>query len=858
MSIKVVAISTFTVGWYWTSSINAVATQELVGHHSDSEVTPILLALILTLSQLAVGGILSICVLLGMKQIGFADTSVFANWDQGWPSKNDVMVGFLHYVGCLCTNMGFAYGSASLVQVIKLLEPIETLFLTVLVTIFRSRGRISCSTVGEVVSLQQAFGTLIIIGGTSMLLSQNSMKINPRSVVAALASGFCMSSRNVLKKSVAPNEKEMALPRAGPSHVSNSCADVFTKGIKTFCNITLIAAISAIAMLLPSMIAGSISPQQLAVLFKDPGQPFAKAVFFHCGYNVASITVLSLTSALVHSLLNVGKRIVNVLVVAVIFGVPLTISGKVGLAVAAVGTIVYNKEAFRRLLKNACSYKHLALVVLVLLFCSINLGISKAILSENDLTLVSEKDAPMLAYVELAPRDLLATMAAASPCEKTVILDGHEVSSGSAFEYDMAGDDNIVCIQIGKVVGAAVYMGSIVQRSTFSVMEKYLNEASIPHRIVERKDVIMSGRYLPATKESNAEREKDGNKGNFVWQYGATNLVNPYTTRLVTAKNNETAVYILSSANLFLFRKDAPHLEKMMINMAQSMANTVAKYDLPSVVIGIGAQVEFGADVSTVTMDGYDSYKQLLREVESRQKSKSIAVRGDVTERICQNSGFTHCLSMGCPSLTISRNMDLGGVLKEKWDVVRRELKKDGGKKLKVVLALPALQLSNKDYGPAVDLLMAIYAQHDCYFILQSNYDRHQLLTYTKGSVNKTRVLEYEDQVEPWFDFMKSVDFVLSYRIHGAMAGIINEVPAVVIPTDFRILELVNAMKLPLLPMEKTKTKKYFSLLSILDDVSADFDEFEQNRRDKLKQYKRILGDVGLEIDPALNAVLSQ
>ena len=65
-------------------------------------------------------------------------------------------------------------------------------------------------------------------------------------------------------------------------------------------------------------------------------------------------------------------------------------------------------------------------------------------------------------------------------------------------------------------------------------------------------------------------------------------------------------------------------------------------------------------------------------------------------------------------------------------------------------------------------------------------------------------------------------------------------------------------MKLPVLPMEKTLERKYKSLLDIINDVSVDFDEFEKNRRDKLKQYKRILEDVGLEIDPALNAILTQ
>ncbi len=205
--------------------------------------------------------------------------------------------------------------------------------------------------------------------------------------------------------------------------------------------------------------------------------------------------------------------------------------------------------------------------------------------------------------------------------------------------------------------------------------------------------------------------------------------------------------------------------------------------------------------------------------------------------------------------------MNLGGVLEDKWNKVLQKLKKGGAesKSLKVALALPAVPSGSKDYGPAIDLLLSIFAQHDCYFIIQSGTYGRQLVDYTNGTIDESKILQFEDQVEPWFDFMKeSVDFVVSYRIHGAMAAISNEVPAVIIPTDFRILELVNAMKLPLLPMEKTKTKKYTSILDIVDDVSVDFTAFEQNRRDKLKEYKRILGGVGLEIDPTLNAILTQ
>jgi len=255
-------------------------------------------------------------------------------------------------------------------------------------------------------------------------------------------------------------------------------------------------------------------------------------------------------------------------------------------------------------------------------------------LSALKLSQVSVKG---LSSIEIVPHDLLATMAGAAPCEKTIVVDSQfEVTTISGLHYNVTGHDNIVCVQKDKFVGAAFYKGSVVHTSNFSALEDFLRDSSdICYHIVERKEVFMDGRYLPSNKENNARREKDGNKGNFVWQYGATNLVNPYTTRFMKEKNFNTRAYILASANLFLMNSGSPKNEKSMASRAESLAKRAAEFDLPSIVLGIGIQVKFEEvkDISTLNMDGHDEYKRLLFEFGSRQQSKAIAVRGDATER---------------------------------------------------------------------------------------------------------------------------------------------------------------------------------------------------------------------------------
>ena len=66
-----------------------------------------------------------------------------------------------------------------------------------------------------------------------------------------------------------------------------------------------------------------------------------EAIVFHGLYNLASITVLGLISAPSHSLLNVGKRISNVLVASIVFKEKIDQKGIIGLAIASVGGVSY-------------------------------------------------------------------------------------------------------------------------------------------------------------------------------------------------------------------------------------------------------------------------------------------------------------------------------------------------------------------------------------------------------------------------------------------------------------------------------------------------------------------------------------
>ena len=51
--------------------------------------------------------------------------------------------------------------------------------------------------------------------------------------------------------------------------------------------------------------------------------------------------------------------------------------------------------------------------------------------------------------------------------------------------------------------------------------------------IVERKTVAFWGWYRPPSVSAVKVRQMNGNCGNFMWAYGATRMINPYTTAFI-------------------------------------------------------------------------------------------------------------------------------------------------------------------------------------------------------------------------------------------------------------------------------------------------------------------------------------
>lgn len=290
-----------------------------------------------------------------------------------------------------------------------------------------------------------------------------------------------------------------------------------------------------------------------------------------------------------------------------------------------------------------------------------------------------------------------------------------------------------------------------------------------------------------------------------------------------------------------------------------------------------------------------------------RQTIPAIGVRGDITKSVCKNSGIPNCVSMGCPSLTISRDMNLGNTLHSNWSRVtqilsllqqRRQTLHKISKKLKIAVTFPKSIKSISGYIGAALIATLIEQSHydidnttTIVIVTQHKMDHKRMEQFIRTRLeqfnpksrllldkndtihNVIKYIEYVN-VESWLaDASVQYDLCISFRIHGSMTFISSGVPTIAIPTDFRIMELVQAMKLPYIVPELLSQllNSYITnvnnndsngmntllLSSLMENAkNTNFTMFEMNRRQKIQGWKDILEDAGLEMDPALFRII--
>ncbi|MFG2552785.1 polysaccharide pyruvyl transferase family protein [Streptomyces sp. NPDC048581] len=297
--------------------------------------------------------------------------------------------------------------------------------------------------------------------------------------------------------------------------------------------------------------------------------------------------------------------------------------------------------------------------------------------------------------------------------------------------------------------------------------------------------------------------------------------------------NEEYDAFVVPLANAF-----RPSFEGQL----KRLTRLIGKLRIPVVVVGVGAQAGLGYNAARLK-----GIEPAVREFVSAvlDRSASIGVRGEFTEKYLKDLGFRDVEVIGCPSLFLYG---------KELTVTKREPALGAGSRIAVNGSHSAVKSQGLDR--VIDRAHARYPH--LRFIGQNISDARQLhwrdLSDPNGQVTampthpehpmyrEDKVRVYVDPVT-WIDDLRGFDFSFGSRIHGNIAALLAGTPATVLCGDSRTLELCRYFDIPHRRIDK--------LPEDLDPASlyeeADFGALMSGHHERFERFTAFLDRNGLE-----------
>lgn len=251
--------------------------------------------------------------------------------------------------------------------------------------------------------------------------------------------------------------------------------------------------------------------------------------------------------------------------------------------------------------------------------------------------------------------------------------------------------------------------------------------------------------------------------------------------------NEQYDAFVVPLANAF-----RPSFEQQL----KRLTRLIGKLRIPVVVLGVGAQA--GLDYNPARLKPMEpAVREFVSAVLDR--SASIGVRGEFTERYLKDMGFRDVEVIGCPSLFLY------------------------GKELAVHRRAPELTATSR---------IAVNGSHNAVQkqgldrIIRRTHERYPHLRFIGQNLSDARQLHWRDLSDPngrvtampthpdhpmyqegkarvyidpvtWIDDLRGFDFSFGSRIHGNIAALLAGTPATVLCGDSRTLELCRYFDIP-------------------------------------------------------------
>jgi len=302
-----------------------------------------------------------------------------------------------------------------------------------------------------------------------------------------------------------------------------------------------------------------------------------------------------------------------------------------------------------------------------------------------------------------------------------------------------------------------------------------------------------------------------------------------------------------------------------LLTMSKIYRLRIEQLNVPTAILGIGTQIEFGNDGDGGISLGRLGQKFVLDEgqvallaaVANRSKGglPNIGTRGDLTQAVCRNAGVHACISLGCPSLLINPKRDLGRVLEEKWTWLRSAAATNSSS-LRIIFTMPAVRAASSRVKVLERLYLNLGRRFPRFLIvLQTPHEMEWITLLRRNMAIRPNQIRTFRSVPDWIEALKGHHLLVGARIHGSMAATAAEVPTITIASDYRISELASRMLLPTVLMHELQDTE---LESLLRHVSFDGHAFDANRAAIARIYAEMLGALGVDVAPRILALTYQ
>ena len=278
-------------------------------------------------------------------------------------------------------------------------------------------------------------------------------------------------------------------------------------------------------------------------------------------------------------------------------------------------------------------------------------------------------------------------------------------------------------------------------------------------------------------------------------------------------------------------------------------AEFVDSVDLPCLMVGLGAQSPSDEQEVAHIPKGTIRFIHAVAD-----RSNTIGVRGCYTAEVLRGLGVNNVDVVGCPSLYTNlskpiciREIDFDRVERIVFNGSSNVIPHAYNRKLARKVERKLFRMADDGNFP---------------YVLQSEIDQILYLAdleaeQISGMKRSAKILGYRDvvkfasvvrrigkvflDVQEWFDWMGDKDLVVGTRIHGAVAGLLQGVPAIVIYHDSRTKELSELMNIPRASLAEASV---MSLREIFEQ--ADFDKYNRRHRIMVGRYVNFLDRNGI------------